>query len=253
MAIEDRGSEVEGVAIQFIVLAVGSFALRVYVRAHMVKAWGWDDWLMTVATIAFLFFVSTVLAGVVHGIGRRFKDLSKSDIEQALMVSVPRASGLEEISIEGVGGLTLSITVLDLQLHLVFLDHDPIQALHCDIPLTHRRHADLQVDPLRYDVRQRRDGPRLLLHHAISMHAGRILLAEKSDIYRTMHAGRCHHQRDLRLFGAQHPRRLYLGPAARHDHVEPPDAPQDEAGHLTAPEYGLHRQHGRGAAAAVRA
>lgn len=87
MAIEDRGIEVEGVAIQFIVFAVGSFALRVYVRAHMVKAWGWDDWLMTMATITFLFFVSTILAGVVHGIGRRFKDLSEPDIQQALMVS----------------------------------------------------------------------------------------------------------------------------------------------------------------------
>lgn len=88
MAIDDLGWKVEGVAIQFIVFAVGSFALRVYVRAHMVKAWGWDDWLMTTATITFLFFMSNILAGVAHGLGRRFKDLSESDIELALKVSL---------------------------------------------------------------------------------------------------------------------------------------------------------------------
>lgn len=35
------------------------------------------------------------------------------------------------------------MTVLDFQLHLVLLDDDTLQALHRDIPPTHRRDADL--------------------------------------------------------------------------------------------------------------
>lgn len=86
MAVEDKGQEIDGVAIQFIVLAVGSFGLRVYVRAHMVKAWGWDDWLMTAAFFTFLFFMANIMMGVAHGLGRRFRDLSEDDIELALKV-----------------------------------------------------------------------------------------------------------------------------------------------------------------------
>lgn len=83
----DRGPAVEGVAIQFIVLAVGSFALRAYVRVHMVRAWGWDDWMMALATCTFVLFMFNVLAGVHYGVGRHQAALSTEDVLMALKVS----------------------------------------------------------------------------------------------------------------------------------------------------------------------
>lgn len=61
------------------------------------------------------------------------------------------------------------------------------------------------MDPIRHDARQHPDGPRFLLHHAIPVPPGRLLLDERSGSERQMHAGRRHHQRDLRVLGAEHP------------------------------------------------
>lgn len=84
---DNRGSELEGIAITFLVLAVVSFALRAHVRAYMMKAFGLDDWFMSAAAITFLAYVSCVLAGVHYGTGRRSADLAASDERRALQVS----------------------------------------------------------------------------------------------------------------------------------------------------------------------
>lgn len=87
MTIENRGPQLQAVAISLLVLSVISFAQRAFVRSYMVKAFGIDDWLMLGAMIAFIFFVTCVNAGIHYGTGRHMKDLSTSDQEKALMVS----------------------------------------------------------------------------------------------------------------------------------------------------------------------
>lgn len=51
--VPNRGPELMGVNIAFLVAALVSILLRCYVRAFMVKAFGVDDWLMVVASVRF--------------------------------------------------------------------------------------------------------------------------------------------------------------------------------------------------------
>lgn len=51
MAIANRGPELYIVNIVFVTAAILSFSLRIFVRIHMVRAWGRDDWLMVVAMV----------------------------------------------------------------------------------------------------------------------------------------------------------------------------------------------------------
>lgn len=84
---EDRGPQLEGVTITLAVLAVLAFSLRAYVRACMVRAFGWDDWLMAAATVSFILYTSCVLGGIRYGTGRRYADLTSDEIQRALQVS----------------------------------------------------------------------------------------------------------------------------------------------------------------------
>ena len=36
-----------------LVLVWSTFSLRIYVRAHMLRQWGWDDWMMAWAVVSF--------------------------------------------------------------------------------------------------------------------------------------------------------------------------------------------------------
>lgn len=57
-----RGPELLAVDIVFVCLAIIANALRCYVRIKMVKAFGLDDWLMSLATVGtpiLLFDVAT--------------------------------------------------------------------------------------------------------------------------------------------------------------------------------------------------
>jgi hypothetical protein len=51
MSIPNRGPELLGVNIAFVVTAVLAYMLRVFVRVKMVKAFGFDDWLMGIAMV----------------------------------------------------------------------------------------------------------------------------------------------------------------------------------------------------------
>ncbi|KAL1881321.1 hypothetical protein Daus18300_001174 [Diaporthe australafricana] len=84
MAIENRGPELRGVAITLVAMATISFALRAYVRARMVKAFGVDDWFMLAATIMFILFVTCVNIGVHYGTGRHYADLTQQNFENAM-------------------------------------------------------------------------------------------------------------------------------------------------------------------------
>lgn len=52
MAKENRGPEVEAVAILFLILAWVFVALRCYVRIFMIKSFGTDDWLAVFALVS---------------------------------------------------------------------------------------------------------------------------------------------------------------------------------------------------------
>jgi hypothetical protein len=50
-SIPNRGPELLAVDVVFMTSAIVSMALRIYVRMRMVKAFGLDDWLMSLATV----------------------------------------------------------------------------------------------------------------------------------------------------------------------------------------------------------
>jgi hypothetical protein len=51
MSIPNRGPELVGVNIAFVVTAALAYGLRAFVRIKMVKAFGFDDWLMGLALV----------------------------------------------------------------------------------------------------------------------------------------------------------------------------------------------------------
>jgi uncharacterized membrane protein YhdT len=80
------------VAIVLIVVTITSFCLRSYVRLHMVKAFGLDDWFMLAAAICYILFATVVLIGVHYGTGRLSTDISAEDYSKAMQVSSRRKS-----------------------------------------------------------------------------------------------------------------------------------------------------------------
>ena len=51
MAVDGRRNEVLAVAILFFLLTWSTVSCRIYVRAIMLKTWGWDDWTMLAALV----------------------------------------------------------------------------------------------------------------------------------------------------------------------------------------------------------
>ncbi|KAF6804786.1 integral membrane protein [Colletotrichum sojae] len=82
--VENRGPELLGVNIFFTVAAIIATALRCYVRAGIVKAFGRDDWLMVLALLFFVAYSSFSSVGVRYGTGRHFTDLPKEGIRSAM-------------------------------------------------------------------------------------------------------------------------------------------------------------------------
>lgn len=99
MAPSNRGPELLGVDIAFMVTAILANVLRCYVRIRMVKAFGRDDWLMVVATVSsqptkvkhiadkrqlgFIAYGTSSIIGVHYGTGRHHADLSVDGIQKA--------------------------------------------------------------------------------------------------------------------------------------------------------------------------
>lgn len=135
---ETRGPQLEAVAIFFLSMALTSFALRVFVRLRMVKAFGWDDWLMGCATLAFSAYIVCVLAGVHFGTGKHFADISTADGEKALEVRHHGPDVLGECMLTRERG-----TVLVLLLRVVHMDDDAVQAVDRCLPPANRCSAPL--------------------------------------------------------------------------------------------------------------
>lgn len=98
-SIPTRGPELLAVDILFMILAIVANALRCYVRIRMVKAFGLDDWLMSLATVGVpirplsiatdhgqLFFIAystSSIIGVKYGTGKHHHDLSIENVYAA--------------------------------------------------------------------------------------------------------------------------------------------------------------------------
>ena len=61
-------------------------ALRIYVRAFIVKAFGWDDGWMLFAQLMHTIQSSSAIAGATFGTGRRMEELKPSGMMMALRV-----------------------------------------------------------------------------------------------------------------------------------------------------------------------
>ncbi|KAF4783300.1 hypothetical protein HER10_EVM0008434 [Colletotrichum scovillei] len=82
--VENRGPELLAVNIFFVSAAVLATALRCYVRAGLVKAFGTDDWLMVLALAFFICYSTFSILGVHYGTGRHFADIEDDHITKAL-------------------------------------------------------------------------------------------------------------------------------------------------------------------------
>ncbi|KAF3761702.1 hypothetical protein M406DRAFT_221189, partial [Cryphonectria parasitica EP155] len=123
-ALDNRGPEVGGVAIGFLIVAIISYALRIYVRVFMMRGFGWDDWFMTAAAITFTFYISCVLGGVHYGTGQHFAALTETEIQRAMefwffcYIGYCWTMILSKISI---GLFLVRIIVKKITLHVIYL------------------------------------------------------------------------------------------------------------------------------------
>ncbi|CAI6336745.1 unnamed protein product [Periconia digitata] len=82
--MDDRSSQVLGVAITFLILCWITVSLRCYVRMFMVKAFGADDYVMVATLFFFTAYLSCQIGGGVHGTGKKRYLMTDESAEQAL-------------------------------------------------------------------------------------------------------------------------------------------------------------------------
>ncbi|GAD98321.1 integral membrane protein [Paecilomyces variotii No. 5] len=82
--MQDRNAQVLAVNILFFIFPTLMVALRVYVRAFMLKQLGVDDWLMGAAHIIYIGYLCFQLIGVLHGTGRHVEEVPESSYVIAL-------------------------------------------------------------------------------------------------------------------------------------------------------------------------
>ncbi|KAF7959860.1 hypothetical protein EAE96_001464 [Botrytis aclada] len=71
----NRGPQIQGVVILFIVLTTLSVWMRIYCRAVVIKSFGWDDTLAVVAWAFFMVFSTFALSAVTYGSGKHVWDI----------------------------------------------------------------------------------------------------------------------------------------------------------------------------------
>ncbi|KAF2855630.1 hypothetical protein T440DRAFT_159167 [Plenodomus tracheiphilus IPT5] len=81
---DNRGPELVAVCSVFVSLAFIATVLRVYVRAFVVKAFGWDDGFMVFALCAHVMFATCAIGGVHYGTGRHMTALTGEEIYKAM-------------------------------------------------------------------------------------------------------------------------------------------------------------------------
>ncbi|ETS81131.1 hypothetical protein PFICI_06133 [Pestalotiopsis fici W106-1] len=84
-AIENRGPQLAVVDYTFAILAFVTILLRCGVRLFIVRSFGLDDWLMSLAAVTFMLYCSFSLTGVSYGTGRHEADLPATNVSHGRM------------------------------------------------------------------------------------------------------------------------------------------------------------------------
>ncbi|KAL4938430.1 hypothetical protein BDV06DRAFT_56852 [Aspergillus oleicola] len=80
----DQSAAVRGVAAAFLTLSSIAVILRCYVRLRIVKAFGWDDFVMIFAMLFYAMFCGCMIGGSLWGTGRHLTELSPKQREVAM-------------------------------------------------------------------------------------------------------------------------------------------------------------------------
>jgi hypothetical protein len=87
--MDNRGPELLGVIILFLVLSWLTVLARCWVRIRMIKAFAFDDWLLLGTLFLFNIYSILVIVGVNWGAGRHIADLSVRRKVNAMRVGAP--------------------------------------------------------------------------------------------------------------------------------------------------------------------
>ncbi|KAF1846663.1 uncharacterized protein K460DRAFT_356309 [Cucurbitaria berberidis CBS 394.84] len=82
--VDNRGPKLQAVCSTFVSFAFVAVVLRVYVRARIVKAFGYDDAFMVFALLSHIMFAGCAIGGIRWGTGRHMDTLSNEEILKAL-------------------------------------------------------------------------------------------------------------------------------------------------------------------------
>lgn len=98
--------------------------LRVYVRIHLVKSFGWDDAWMMAALLTHIMFATCAIAGAHYGTGRYFDDISGDGIFMAMrywwLCYIAYCLTMIEAKIS-IGLFLLRVTVSRLQRTIIYV------------------------------------------------------------------------------------------------------------------------------------
>ena len=84
-----------------------------YVRAYLVKAFGWDDIFMVVALLSHVLFAACAIGGIHWGTGRHMDELSDEEIFMALRVGdFSHANDERADTIHSIGGYATLATAV---------------------------------------------------------------------------------------------------------------------------------------------
>ncbi|KAJ5182824.1 hypothetical protein N7492_000440 [Penicillium capsulatum] len=83
---ESRSLAVKAAGAVFMVLASVTVILRCYVRAWLVKGFGWDDGAMVIAALLYIMFCGCMIGGSLYGTGYKFENLTAHERVTAMKV-----------------------------------------------------------------------------------------------------------------------------------------------------------------------
>ncbi|KAL6233459.1 hypothetical protein BDW75DRAFT_190696 [Aspergillus navahoensis] len=80
----DRPAAVRGVAAAFLSLSSVAVIMRCYVRLRIVKAFGWDDFVMILAMLLYIMFCGCMIGGSLWGTGKHLSELTSKQRTTAM-------------------------------------------------------------------------------------------------------------------------------------------------------------------------
>jgi len=93
-----KRDQVLAVAIVFTILSWTTVALRIWVRAGMLKSFGRDDWAMLVTQLTFTVYLVCQFGGFYYGTGQHLSELEPWAAQRALSVRASIYDCLERCS-----------------------------------------------------------------------------------------------------------------------------------------------------------